>query len=51
MRTPELRIDVHVDDVAEIANVAVEVVVPMRRGCAQRLLVRNALYAGESSPP
>ena len=39
---------VHVEDVPQIADVGVEIVVPVRRRGAQRLLVRDALHAVET---
>ena len=39
---------VHIDDVPEIAHVGVEIVVPVRRAGAQRLLVWDALHALET---
>ena len=39
----------HVDHIAEISNVGVEVVVPVRCGGAQRLLVRNPVHAAQAA--
>ena len=39
---------VHVDHIAEIANVGIEVVVPVRRGGAKRLLERNPLHTPQA---
>src|ERR1035437_9654213 len=37
----------HVHHVGQVAHVRIEKVVPVRRCCTQRALVRNALHAGE----
>ena len=39
----------HIDDVPQIADVRVEIVVPVRRGGAQRLLVWDAFHAFEAA--
>src|SRR5258707_4576905 len=39
----------HIDDVPQIADVRVEIVVPVRRGGAQPLLVWDAVYAFEAA--
>src|SRR5438876_12398626 len=39
----------HIDDVPQIADVRVEIVVPVRRGGAERLLVWYAFHAFEAA--